>query len=238
MDDKIKKEIESLVKNIFSEKEETDMRKRTEDALNASASTIDELTKSLTIEKEKVVDLEDTLVASEEKISTTESELEAAKEEVVGVKKDLEKAEKEVCDMKKDKSMEVRMSDLEKAGVVRADKNAQSQKVRDMTEEEFDAYKDELVSVRESVMAELKEIEEAEATKKEKELKAKKETEGKEDASEDEDEDGSVSTSPANIDQGKAVSAALNMEVSPSSDIVEQYSKLGEAMASMFKKED
>ena len=77
--------------------------------------------------------------------------------------------------MKKDRAAEVRMADLEDAGVARSDRDSQVTKVREMTDEDFASYKDELVSIREAVVAELEKARnEAEANAKAEEEAADK----------------------------------------------------------------
>ena len=55
---------------------------------------------------------------------------------------------------------------------------------------------------------------------------------GEEEASE---EEGEVETPAANIDPGKAVAAAMNLEIFPSDDLMKKYGDLGQAMAAAFK---
>ena len=42
---------------------------------------------------------------------------------------------------------------------------------------------------------------------------------------------------PANIDPGRAIAAAMNMEFIPTSDMKKKYDELGKAMASIMAKE-
>ena len=65
MDDKLKKDISAEVDKIFAGKKEEDMRKRTEVALEESASTIASLTSDLESERVKATELETQLAASE-----------------------------------------------------------------------------------------------------------------------------------------------------------------------------
>ena len=233
MEDKLKNDVETLIKSIFSEKEEVDMKKRTEEALQTSASTIDELTTALegksaemTASEEKVVELDKAVAELKTKLEAAKSDTETATEKLVSAAAEVEK-------MHKDKAMEVRMAELETAGVVRKDKDTQSDKVREMSDDEFAAYKEELVSVRESVLAEIAEAkktaEEKEAVEKAAADKAKEGASDEEVASSEEE-----GTPPANIDTAQAVSAAMNLEVFPSDDMVSKYDKLGKAMAEMF----
>lgn len=251
MEDKLKQDVEAIVKLIFSEKEDSDVRKKTEEALHTSATTIDELTGTLEVKNTEVADLEVKISDFEEKTTALESELEAAKTGVETSKAKLEEAEKKIEEMLKDKATEVRMAELEKAGILRKDRETQAAKVREMSDEDFVSYKDELASIREAVLAEMKAAEinkdEDEDSKKEAaEAAAAKEAEEKAAAEaasaageggEEGGEDGEVDTHPANIDPGQAVSAALNMEVFPSKDMVSKYTNLGKALAESYTKD-
>jgi len=240
MDDKLKKEILEEVDKIFAGKKEDEQRKRTEVALEESASTIEALTSDLESERVKITELEEKLVASEEAIKTLEDEkseasVEAEKageeqaKELEELKKELEEKAEELDNIKKDAVAGTRMEELASAGVVRSDKEGQTAKVREMSDEEFASYKEELVEVRAGILEELKKAEEKAEEKAE--GSEKKEGSEKEEGSEDE----GVKTPPANIDPGAAVSAAMNMEIYPSDDIVAQYSEMGKAMAEVMK---
>lgn len=234
MDDKLRKDVEAVVANIFSEKEEADIRQKTEEALSKSATTIDELTTALETKNTEVEELEAKFSESEETAKNLQTELEAAQKEVEEANKKLTESEKVVEEMQKDKATELRMVELTEAGVV-SDEEAQASKIRDMSDEEFASYREELVSLRAAIVAQLEkakedtdEQEEAEEEAEEKE-EAEEEAEEKEDADE---EDGV--TPPANVDPGQAISAALNMEIFPSDDVVKKYQDLGKAMASLM----
>ena len=231
IDDKVKKEIEAVVASIFSEKEEENARQRTEDALSASAATIDELTSTLEEKNASFEELSTKVTEADEKISDLESQLEAAKTETASVTEQLSEANQKMEDMEKDKAADARMSDLEVSGVARSDREGQRTKVREMSDEDFASYKDELVSIREAVLEELTKKEESKEEEEVAEEVVEEETD-EEEASEEDDEE--VVTPPANIDPGKAVASALNFEVYPSADLKAKYSELGNAMAAMF----
>jgi hypothetical protein len=237
MDDKLKKEILAEVDKIFAGKKEDEQRKRTETALEESASTIETLTSDLESERAKVVELEEKLTASEEAAKTLEDEkLEASVKaekaveervaEIETLTKELKEKAEELEDIKKDTVASTRMEELISAGVVRNDKEEQTLKVREMSEEEFASYKEELVEVRAGILEELKKAEE----------KAEEKPEEKGSEKEEGSDDGG-STPPANIDPGSAVSAAMNMEIYPSDDIVAQYADMGKAMAEAMTKD-
>ena len=256
MDEKLRKDVEAVVAKIFSEKEEDEIRRQTEDALSESATAIEELTQELETKNTQFDELRSELSVSEEKAEEFKTKLEAAEEELEGVKEKLTETENALEEMKKDKATELRMSELEEVGVV-SDKENQAAKVREMSEEDFEVYKSELSTLRKAILAELekakeesepeKKTEAEEKSEESEEAEEKEDADEKEDAEEKEDadekEEGSEEDSddiePAQIDPKHAISAALNFEVYPSDDVMERYSKLGKAMASlMVKKED
>ena len=245
IDDKVKKEIEAVVASIFSEKEEENARQRTEDALSTSAATIEELTTALESKNAEVSEFETKVSESDEKVSDLESKLEAAKTETASVTEQLSESNQKMEDMLKDKAAEDRMTELEASGVARADKDSQRTKVREMSDEDFASYKEELESIREAVIAELKvnteEVKEEEEAAEEVKEEEVKEEDSEEASEEDEAEEASeeeeeVETAPAEIDPGKAIASALNFEVYPSADLQKQYAALGAAMADEITK--
>lgn len=212
MEDKLKKDIEAMVASIFSEKEEAESKRLTEEALQKSADTIEELTTSLESKNEEIASLETKMSESANEIETLKSELEAAKAEKEDISEKLVASEAKVSDMLKEQEAVSRMAELESAGVVRSDREAQFKKVKEMSSEDFDSYKDELVSIRESIKTELA-----------------KQSDNLESASSD---DG-VGTAPAKVDNTDQ--AALNLEVASEEDVLSKYSKLGDALASLMK---
>jgi len=250
MDEKLKKDIKAMVAEIFSEKEEAEMKDKTEAALSKSAQTIEELTTALEEKNESTEELTSKASELDATIEDLTSQLEAAKKEVEEVATKLAESEKAIEEMNKDRAAELRMSELEEAGVSGSDKEAQSAKIREMLDEDFASYKEELVSLREAIVAELStseeekeevaEEKEEEAKEEEKEEEEAKEEENEEEAKEEEteeeaSEEESEETSPANIDPQNAISAALNMEIVPSDDVKAKYAKLGQAMADALK---
>lgn len=254
MDDKLKKDVEALVAEIFSQKEDAKKRERTEDALQKSAETIAELTTTL---EERNADVEKANTQIEElegKNDDLNSELEAAKTEIEESTEKLAETEKMIEEMKKDKAAELRMSELTEAGVALSDKDAQTAKVREMDDESFTAYKEELMSLRQAVEAELAKADEKPASEEEAEETADAEEtvetdeetaeetdeevaeeEESEEASEEEAEE---ETPPAQVDPEAAAQAALNLEVMPSDDILAKYDEMGKAMAKRMTTND
>ena len=247
MDEKLKQDVEAVVAKIFSEKEEAEIRRQTESALSEAATTIDELTNSLEASTVEVTDKAEKLSEAEAKIQTLESELEAARAETEEAKQKAVESESALEEIKKDRATELRVAELKKAGVI-SDKETQSSKVREMSDEEFASYKNELVSIREAVIAELskskpaaEEEEKAEEKEEEKaeEEEGEKAEEEEEKGEEEEKADEGKEVPPAKIDPGQAISAALNFEIFPSDDMTKKYQDMGKSMANlMIKKND
>jgi hypothetical protein len=242
MKEELKKDVEAAVSEIFSQKEEAEQKARTEEALQKSANTISELTEALETRNQETEETASEIASLTTKTEELTTALEAAQKEATEVAEKLAESENMIEEMKKDKAAELRMSELEKAGVALSNSEAQSVKVREMDEESFASYKDELVAVREAVKAELanSEVAEEEVAEEEvveEEVAAEEEVAEEEVAEEEVAEEDADETIPAEIDQNKAVAGALNLEIMPSDDVLAKYRKLGEAMASRMKNE-
>ncbi len=248
MDEKLREEIKAAVTSIFSEKEEADMRKKTENALQKSAESILELTASLEAKNEELEQKDDKLSDADEKTQTLQDELEAAKQEVTDVTEKLTAAETDLEEIKRDVAAEKRMAELRTAKVADSEEASQLGKIREMSDEDFESYKTERVALREAVIAEIEAAkindessetdEEAEAAaaaaaeaQAAEEAAAAAAAEADAAASEGKEETSEGDTPLANIDPGQAVSAALNMEIIPSKDVMTKYAELGKAMA-------
>jgi len=236
MNEELKKNVEAAVAEIFSQKEEAEQRAETEKALQKSANTISQLTVAL--EDKNAADEEvATLINDlENKVKELTSGLEAAKNEAEESATKLAESEKIIEGMRKDKAAELRMAELAKAGVALSDKDTQTAKIRDMEDEEFGSYRDELVSLRRAVEAELAKAVLEEETQEEEAAEAEDEEVEEEVAAEEEEL--VEETLPANVDPGQAIAAALNMEVMPSDSVLAKYAKLGEAMAKRMNKDN
>jgi chromosome segregation ATPase len=179
-----KKELEAqvaaVVANLFNEKEEAEIRKGTEAELQKAAASISELTTALEGKNSEVSGYEVKLSETEARITELTSELEAAKKELETANTNLAETVAKLENFNKDRAAEQRMAELEIAGVTRTDRDSQMSKVREMTEEDFASYKDELVSIRQAVVAELEKArDKAEADAKAEEDAAKKAAEDK-----------------------------------------------------------
>ena len=80
--------------------------------------------------------MEAKLSESEDKAKDLTTELEAAQEKIEKAAKKSDEAEGSLEEIKKDRATELRMKELEEAGVV-SDEEAQSGKVREMSDEDF-----------------------------------------------------------------------------------------------------
>ena len=249
MNEELKKDVVAMVAEIFSQKEEAEQRAETEKALQSSADAITELTEALEGKNADDQEIATQINDLENKVTELTSELEAAKESVEESAGKLAESESKIEEMRKDKAAELRMDELVKAGVALSDKDAQTAKIREMEDEEFGSYKEELVSLRSAVEAELAKAPEETASEEEtqeEEVAAEENTEEEvaseeeateETSEENEEEASEEETLPAEIDPDTAVAAAMNMEVMPSDNVIAKYAKLGEAMAERMKTE-
>jgi hypothetical protein len=238
MNEELKKDVEVMVTEIFSQKEEAEQRAETEKALQKSADAISQLTEALEGKNVESEEVATQITDLESKIEELNSELEAAKNEAKESADKLAESENAIEEMRKDKAAELRMAELVKSGVALSDKDAQTVKVRGMEDEEFGSYKEELVSLRSAVEAELakakpeEEIASEEETQEEvvivEEVAEVEEEEEVEEVASDEEE-GEIL--PVNVDPDTAVAAAMNLEVKPSDNVLAKYAKLGDALA-------
>jgi len=249
MNEELKKDVVVMVAEIFSQKEEAEQRAETEKALQRSADTITELTDALEGKNASDEEVATQINDLETKVTELTSGLEAAQNEVEESASKLAESESKIEEMRKDKAAELRMDELVKAGVALSDKDAQTAKIREMEDEEFGSYKEELVSLRSAVEAELakpaseeeaseeetQEEETAEENNEEVNEEEATEEETNEEASEENEEEAEEETPPVNVDPDMAVAAAMNMEVMPSDNVIAKYAKLGAAMAERMK---
>jgi len=233
MDEKLKRDIEAVVAEIFSQNEEAKKIEKTENALNKSAEKISELTTSLEEKNTKEEEINSELSDLKESVKNLTTELEAAQSEVEQSNEKLADAENKIEEMKKDKAAEVRMDELVSVGVALSDKETQTVKVREMDDETFASYKDELISLRKAVEVELKNTPEESSPEEEGSEEEGSEEEGSEEEGSEEEENDD--TPPVNVDPNIAVAAAMNLEIQPSDNVVSKYQKLGKAMADNMK---
>jgi hypothetical protein len=108
-----------------------------------------------------------------------------------------------------------------------------------MSDEDFSSYKDELVAIREAIVAELKLSENDDADNDDDNENADDKNtnsnEGNEDNNNDEDDEIAAADSNASINMMQSVAAALNMEVMPNESMITKYVELGNQMAENIK---
>ncbi|GAF77151.1 unnamed protein product, partial [marine sediment metagenome] len=220
----------------------SEMKQETEKALQTSANMVNELSSSLEAKDVTLNDKEAEISALGETISdlelkiteltnektALETEKETFETEKADIVKRAEEAENKIAEMEKDQLTVARLSELKETGIVATNEKAiedQTSKIREMSDEEFSSYKDELVAIREAIVAELKSKEETpgDTTTGEKE--------GGEKGGSEEDDDDAASDETAAIDPMKATFAALNMELVPGKDVLAKYRDLGKQMA-------
>lgn len=231
----LEKDVLAIVEQAFSQKEEASQKQAMQDALTESASTIERLTTELEtlqsdFEAASATSTEE-LATKDTKISETATELEAAQKKSEELETELATAKEEIDNMKKDSLAAVRMQELEEAKVVfSTDADKQLAKVREMSDEDFVAYKTERVELRTAVAKELADQQAAEAAAQEQVTDVEAAEASAEEASDD-----NVVTPPPNVGPGQAMAAAMNFETSPSDDMAKKYAELGNAMAASFK---
>jgi len=280
MTDKFTQDIHDIVDGIFRHKEEVAMRKETEEALNKSAEMIAKLDASLEAKGTELADIEakneelklnvsqlsDKTKELEENLESAKSDFEAKEKELT---EQLEAAQAELEDIKMRQLAEARFENLTNEGIAATDKQAvkdQIDKIRVMTEEDFELYKTDRIELRKSIIAELEEsattetvveedkadevveevaeeIAEEEAAEEEVAEEEVVAEEGSEETLEvetevePEDEEEAAAESGDSIDPMKAVSAMLNLETVLADDILTRYRELGAAMAENVKKD-
>ncbi len=219
----LKKDVEAIVKTIFSEKEEIDKKRLTEEALKDSAKVVTDLTASVEEKDSIISNLEAEISEAAETIAKQVESIDAEKAKVDELTKQLEDvtnklsaSETKVADMEKDMAADARMADLKESKVISTDQKVQREKVREMSDEEFASYKKELVELRSSIEAEIAST-------------APVVTPDGDTTTVTSD----VVTPNMDINVDNSAQAALNLEVSPD-DIASKYSELGKAMAAAW----
>ena len=268
MSDKLTQDVRTAVDEIFQQKEEVAMRKQTEEALIKSAEKINELATSLEAKDveisefiSKVEELEGTVSELSDANKDFEKNLEKATSDFEAEKGELtqraETAEEGLENIKKDQLAQARFEELKGEGVSATDEKAvedQVAKIREMEDEDFEAYKTERVELRKSVIAELESsteektaeeiaaekaaAEEEAAEKEELSEEEKAAKEAAETKAELEDEEKAAADSEDPIDPMKAMAAMFNMEVVPSDDMRNKYKDLGKAMAKKYERSE
>jgi chromosome segregation ATPase len=252
MDDKqLRDTVKVIIDSIFSEKEEADRQKMTEEAITKSTSTINDLTQALAEQKDAFAALEtkhnefvETVATQETTILTLEESKQAVEEELATIKTELETAKaehatfvatteeslselatlkSEMAEIESAKVAEDRFVALEEAGISYKDKEKQVAKIKDMTEEAFESYKEELLAIKEALMDSTAAVVPTEPVEP-----VVEPVEGASDT---------PKVALANVAKKTAATITHNTELSTADDIVAKYQKLGQAMAAAIKKD-
>lgn len=234
--DKFAGGVREAVREALAEKEEAERLSKVEDLLNTAEATINGLTDTISQKDEElasVADQRDSLKTLVEELQTKATELDEklaqAEEEKRVIEERASVAEQELASLEANRRLAARVSELEEVKVLKSDEEkrvVQTARIRDLSDEEFASYKEELVELRSDLEEELRK-EAAEATDV------------------GDDTDGAVAAAggdvvevaPADLGNKETASAAaaalLNIEV-PSEDITSKFQAFANQMAKQF----
>ena len=230
----MKKSIAEAVREALAEKEAADRQSKVEELLNSAEDTVRDLTETIQGKEAELAaasEERNELLAQVEELKAKADELEAKLADANKSSEELQErastAEAELHKIAADRALEVRMANLEEAKVAKSGekREAQAERVRGMSDEEFAAYKEELIELRQAVEAELKE-----------------KAANSEGADESEDEGDGVEVAAADIEgarrsaEGEAAANTLNVETA-SEDLRAKFARFGKAMAANLSKD-
>lgn len=255
MTDQLNQDVRKAVDEVLKERDEMAMRQETEEALSKSADKINELVASLEAKDGEIValgskieELESTVAELSCKIKELETQKEDLDKEKAGFQtekedllKQLAESEASLENIRRDQLAASRLEDLKNNGVAALDpeaSKAQVAKIREMSDEDFETYKNDRVELRKDIVAELERssdvVSPTPAT-----------DDGSEPVSVEANADSAVIETPSDADIAasvedsmnamSAVAAALNLEVVPTQDDKAKYGKLGEELAKRIK---
>ncbi len=239
---KVKEMVEKLVQDILAGEASASASSKLEKVLGESSATISEL-KGKVVDLEKAAvdniavleDLEKVKTELETEVTALNGQVEVLNVEKAALEERASKAEGVLADMEKDQGADSRMAELAEVKVVRVNEeaaSAQRLQVRDMSDEEFAAYRDERVALKEELLAVI-----AQETAAEKaEVKVVKEPEVIE-GSKAAGEEGVVEvgiTPPADID-GALENASAVMPNTPSEKKEKGWKEFGTVLADIVK---
>lgn len=166
--------------------------------------------------KEQVEELVAKTKEIEERLAAREAELKDAQDKALAAEERAATAETELAKIALDRRLELRVTELAEAKVLKSGEKADAQKakIREMSDEDFSAYKDELVDLRLAVEASLKEA----ATTVEVEVETEE----------------TVEVAPPQINREDAALAALDTENNDAGK--SRYSDFGSALAKRLRK--
>jgi chromosome segregation ATPase len=238
MSDTIDKEkfvqvIKEIAREVLNEQEEVDRNAKMEELLEKATGTIQDLTETITGKEEELASLTEQKEGLQSKVDELQTKVAELEEKLSSTQKEKEEvelkataAESALADIEAAKKLDSRMAELEEAKVAKAGdkREAQMSRVKEMSDDEFTSYKEELVELRAALETAIKE-----------ELAAK-------DAG-----DSEPAADPPDIDSARGddkakaaadAAALLNMEYASNGEVDDEYKKLGEAMAAQLRKDE
>lgn len=152
------------VEEVLAEREEVGRLDKIEKLLASTQNTINDLNKKIEDKSEELAsassdkeDLQAQIAELKVKADKLEAKLTEANKSSEGLEVRATAAEKELAGIAADRGLEVRMAELVESKVAKSEakRDSQSEKVRSMSDEEFAAYKQEMVDLRSDIKAEL-----------------------------------------------------------------------------------
>lgn len=146
--------VQTRVEEALSSRDEADARRKSEEALAEAKEVFEQLKAALEAKQNKIEEYEEALANLD--TDPTAAEV-AANDKIVALEADVEEwkrraevAEAALTTLALEEAAASRMAELEEAGVALDNEASQSQyaKVRDMSDDEFEAYKSELLALR------------------------------------------------------------------------------------------
>jgi myosin heavy subunit len=257
MTDQLNLDVRKALDDVLKERDDVAMRQETEEALLKSTEKINELVSSLEAKDNeasalvtKVDELEKVVAELSGKVSalTTEKEnLEKEKTTFQAEKDELLKraqaVEETLANITKDQLAKTRFDELKISGVATTEAKAmegQLAKVREMTDEEFAAYKNERVELRKVILAELEAkpapvVEPAAVVEPVVVPAPVVEPIADTAVVEPTEEELAAAAVASVVNPMNAMAAALNMEIIPTQDDKVKYNALGAELAKRVK---
>ena len=171
MDNKIREEVKLALEGILASKEESEIKTRMEEALTDAKETISSLNQDVA-DKEAAIavfsgDIETkdaSIVGLEEKVKELEIAIESLTKEKDGAEGKASTLETELAEIKKEQTADIRLAKIIEAKLIRETEEVKDKtkvKVKEMSDEDFNAYIEDLSEVRNSFLEELKKQEDA-----------------------------------------------------------------------------
>ena len=202
--EKMKGVVKKLVQEVLDEHAAVGLDTKVKEALKKAEETVEALTEQITALQQKTSDDASTIEKMEQDVEKLSSEVSAKVEEFDAlqaaheeVKAEAASAKGELENLRKEALVKERMSELEGLKVARSGEALKRQiaAVKELSDEEFSAYKDDLVALREEFLSAA--------------AKESKPDEGGEEGSKDKAGKDGVKTPPADIEGAKEDASVL-----------------------------